>query len=50
MKAGATVHGVTDVEGFVINADGFLITTSRGTTEARDLLICTNGYTGKTTP
>lgn len=50
LGSGVTVHGVTDVEGFVKVSDGFVLTTSRGTTKARDLLVCTNGYTGKSTP
>ena len=50
LDASVTVHGRTAVEGFVRENDGFQVSTSRGQTKARDLLVCTNGYTGGTTP
>lgn len=50
LEAGAAVHGLTEVRGFVKEADGFQVTTPRGATKARDLLVCTNGYTGGATP
>ena len=50
IDAGALIHGLTNVHGFKKESDGFYINTSRGTSKARDLLICTNGYTGQATP
>ena len=50
LDASCTVHGETAVEGFVRESDGFQVDTLRGRTKARDLLVCTNGYTGGSTP
>ena len=50
LEAGASVHGMTDVYGFEREAGSFRVTTSRGVIKARNLLICTNGYTGRATP
>jgi glycine/D-amino acid oxidase-like deaminating enzyme len=45
LEAGATVHGSTPVLGFNRDGDGFKVETARGSTQARDLIVATNGYT-----
>ncbi|MDD9878330.1 MAG: FAD-binding oxidoreductase [Magnetovibrio sp.] len=50
LEAGAVVHGGTEVTGLRPEADGVEVATNRGTLRARDVLVCTNGYTGKVTP
>ncbi len=50
LEAGVTVHAYTAVEGFTRETDGFQVRTSRGDTKAKELLVCTNGYTGAATP
>jgi len=50
LAAGVTVHGRTAMAGFTRETDGFSVTTARGVTRARDLLICTNGYSGGAVP
>jgi glycine/D-amino acid oxidase-like deaminating enzyme len=48
--AGAVVHGRTTVTGLVRERGGITLRTERGTVEARDVLVATNGYTGAATP
>ncbi|MBT5297376.1 MAG: FAD-binding oxidoreductase [Rhodospirillaceae bacterium] len=50
LEAGVTVHAKTSVDGIQRETDGFDVTTSRGRVKARDVLVCTNGYTGSVTP
>jgi glycine/D-amino acid oxidase-like deaminating enzyme len=45
MAAGAEVHGTTAVTGIRSEADGFEVSTDRGTVKARDVITGTNGYT-----
>ena len=47
MAAGATVHGETAVNRVSPSGNGWLVSTPRGTTLARDVLTCTNGYTDR---
>ncbi|MEM1265712.1 MAG: FAD-binding oxidoreductase [Pseudomonadota bacterium] len=49
-SAGATVIGETAVTGIERQAHGFLVQTSTGRIEARDVIVATNGYTGAITP
>jgi glycine/D-amino acid oxidase-like deaminating enzyme len=46
-SAGAVVHGQTTAEGIRRNRDEFEIATSRGKILARDIVVATNGYTGR---
>lgn len=49
--AGAAVHGQTPVTGLRRDGDGFEVATDRGTVRARDVIVCTNGYTtGRESP
>ena len=48
--AGARIVTHCAATGIERNSDGFKVTTSRGTVQARDLVIATNGYTGNLTP
>ncbi len=45
--SGAIVHGRTPVTGLRPDADGFEIETPRGRVAAGDVIIATNGYTGR---
>jgi len=45
VEAGAVVHGRTAVNGVRREGDGFEIETTRGRVRARDVVVCTNGYT-----
>jgi len=49
--AGSAIHGHAPV-GSIARASGggFTVTTERGSTLARDVLVCTNGYTDTTQP
>ena len=49
-EAGAVVHERTAVSGLRAETAGVEVTTERGRVTARDVLICTNGYTGPLTP
>ncbi len=49
-NAGANVLGHTPVTKIVRDGSEFTVTTSRGATRTRDVLIATNGYTPKATP
>jgi len=48
--AGAEMHPQTAVTGIAANGSGFAVTTARGTVQARQVLVATNGYTGAATP
>jgi glycine/D-amino acid oxidase-like deaminating enzyme len=45
LAAGVTVHSETAVQGIAEQGDGWEVTSTRGSTTARDVLTCTNGYT-----
>lgn len=49
-RAGATLCPRTPVRAIEGAADGFLIDTSAGTLRAREVVVATNGYTGRATP
>ena len=49
-EAGAAVYAHTPAIGIERDADGFTVVTPRGKIRARDIVIATNGYTGKLTP
>jgi len=48
-KAGAMVAGRAAVTRLQRESGGFRLTTARGTVAARDVIIATNGYTGRVT-
>lgn len=48
--AGAAVSGHTRVTGLLRELDGFTVQTDRGLIRARDVLVATNGYTGRELP
>jgi glycine/D-amino acid oxidase-like deaminating enzyme len=48
--AGATVIGNCPVTSIERSGDGFTVSTPRGQIAARNVAICTNGYTGTVTP
>jgi glycine/D-amino acid oxidase-like deaminating enzyme len=48
--SGLTVHSRTPVTGLEREGDGFRIATSAGTVQARQILVCTNGYTDAANP
>ncbi len=50
LGAGVTVLGNTPVTGIEKNGAGFTVTTPRGAVAARNVAVCTNGYTGAVTP
>lgn len=45
--AGATVAGHTPVTGLIRQGDAWRLATPRGDVLAQDVLVCTNGYSGK---
>lgn len=50
-RNGAILAGGTEMLGYRREADGsFVLDTSRGVVKAKQLMIATNGYTGKATP
>jgi len=49
-QAGVVVAGWTPAQAIRREADGFIIDTARGRIAARDVVVATNGYTGRTTP
>lgn len=50
-RAGVTIAARTAVTGVAQNSDGsWQVQTSRGAARARDVIIASNGYTGKATP
>lgn len=50
LAAGAQVQGRCSVLGTERQGDKFLVSTPRGQLLARDVVVATNGYTGKATP
>jgi glycine/D-amino acid oxidase-like deaminating enzyme len=50
IEAGAQVATHCPVTGIDREGTDFRVTTARGTVIARDVVVATNGYTGKTTP
>lgn len=50
LKEGVTVHGQCGVKSFHRQGDKLHIETARGRVEAAELVVATNGYTGKETP
>jgi glycine/D-amino acid oxidase-like deaminating enzyme len=50
LASGLKVHSQTPVTGIERGAGGFRVTTSAGTVEARQVLVCTNGYTDAASP
>ncbi|SFC70812.1 Glycine/D-amino acid oxidase [Polaromonas sp. OV174] len=50
LAAGAQVQGRCPVAGIECQGDKFLLSTPRGQVLARDVVVATNGYTGKATP
>lgn len=51
IEAGAVVHAHTAVVGLRRDSDGFELRTERGRVRARDVIVCTNGYTsGRESP
>jgi glycine/D-amino acid oxidase-like deaminating enzyme len=48
--AGAEVAANCAVAGIEADGQGFRLTTARGTLAARDVIVATSGYTGRTTP
>ena len=49
-RRGIAVCAEAAVEGIARNGSGWRVTTSRGVTEAGEVVIATNGYTGTLTP
>jgi len=49
-EAGAQVAGYTPVTGLRRDGKGFALQTTRGRLDAADVVVTTNGYTGRTTP
>jgi glycine/D-amino acid oxidase-like deaminating enzyme len=49
-SAGVTVVSRCPVLSIQREGEGFRLTTSRGSLQARDVVVATNGYTGKLTP
>jgi len=49
-SAGAILMGHCPVEAIDRNGQGFAVRTPKGTLAARDVVVATNGYTGKPTP
>ncbi|ETA49374.2 NAD(P)/FAD-dependent oxidoreductase [Ponticoccus alexandrii] len=50
LTAGVNVHGETRVSGISRDGTGFRVATARGSVAARQVLVCTNGYTDSATP
>lgn len=50
LSAGATILPHTPVLGVTNQARGFIVTTSRGQIQTRDVIVATNGYSGKAVP
>ncbi|HUF55051.1 MAG TPA: FAD-binding oxidoreductase [Thermohalobaculum sp.] len=50
LEAGAAVHGRCPVEALEREAEGFVVKTPRGTIRARNVVLATNGYTGRYAP
>jgi glycine/D-amino acid oxidase-like deaminating enzyme len=50
LASGLTVHASTLVTAIERDGDGFRVATSAGTVQARQVLVCTNGYTDGAVP
>jgi glycine/D-amino acid oxidase-like deaminating enzyme len=50
LASGLTVHANTRVTSIEKSGTGFRVTTSAGTVQARQVLVCTNGYTDGAVP
>lgn len=50
LAAGLTVHGRTPVTAIEADGEGFRVVTSAGAVQARQVLVCTNGYTDGAVP
>ncbi|WP_369413733.1 NAD(P)/FAD-dependent oxidoreductase [Halomonas alkalisoli] len=50
LAAGVTVHSNTPVTSIERDGPGFHVVTSAGTVQARQVLVCTNGYTDGAVP
>jgi glycine/D-amino acid oxidase-like deaminating enzyme len=50
MEAGVDVQNRTEVISILQEGDRFEVQTSRGSLRARNVIVATNGYTGKATP
>ena len=50
LASGLTVHSNTPVTAIEREGDGFRVATSAGTVQARQVLVCTNGYTDGANP
>ena len=50
LASGLTVHSNTPVTSIEREGDGFRVVTSAGTVQARQVLVCTNGYTDGANP
>jgi glycine/D-amino acid oxidase-like deaminating enzyme len=50
LASGLTVHSNTPVTSIERDGPGFRVETSAGTVQARQVLVCTNGYTDGATP
>ena len=49
-RCGARLFSHAPVRGIARAAEGFTVTTSRGTVRAKEVVVATNGYTGAATP
>jgi glycine/D-amino acid oxidase-like deaminating enzyme len=49
-RAGATLAGGVEVRGIAREGADFLVATSAGAVKARQVMVATNGYTGRATP
>lgn len=50
LASGLTVHSNTPVTAITRESEGFRVQTSAGTVRARQVLVCTNGYTDSASP
>ncbi|MGR4067397.1 NAD(P)/FAD-dependent oxidoreductase [Billgrantia sp. C5P2] len=50
LAAGVTIHSNTPVSSIARDGSGFRVTTVAGTVQARQVLVCTNGYTDGAAP
>lgn len=50
LASGLTVHSQTHVHSIEKDGSGFRVVTSAGTVQARQVLVCTNGYTDGAVP
>jgi len=50
LAAGAHAVGRCEATGIEGGKDGYVVHTARGTVRARDVVVATNGYTGRLTP